>query len=267
MKQKTVRFATYNVHKCRGMDGRVRPRRIVGVLEEIDADIIGLQEVLCISSGRSSLHQADYIAGALGLDYCFGETRKLNGGIYGNVILSRFPIITGRNYDISVPGRVSRGCLRADIDIDDHLAHIFNVHLGTGYMERRRQAVRLVDSEILHNDELEGVRVMLGDFNEWTRGLTTRALSSRLHAVNVRRYAASGRTFRKTFPGILPIFGLDNIFFDPEVMLSSFRVWKSKLSLIASDHLPVVADFRWERGSNQDICPGQADRSAEVRSA
>jgi len=40
------RVATYNIHKGRGLDGRVRIERIAGVLEEIGADIVALQEVI-----------------------------------------------------------------------------------------------------------------------------------------------------------------------------------------------------------------------------
>lgn len=40
------RVATYNIHKCRGMDWRVRPDRIAAVLREVNADIVALQEVL-----------------------------------------------------------------------------------------------------------------------------------------------------------------------------------------------------------------------------
>ena len=40
------RVATYNIHKCKGLDQRVKPDRIVEVLREIDADIVALQEVL-----------------------------------------------------------------------------------------------------------------------------------------------------------------------------------------------------------------------------
>ena len=40
------RIATYNVHRCRGMDRRVLPRRIAEVLRQLQADVIALQEVL-----------------------------------------------------------------------------------------------------------------------------------------------------------------------------------------------------------------------------
>ena len=42
----TLRIATYNIHRCRGLDGRTRPERIAAVLESIDADIVALQEVV-----------------------------------------------------------------------------------------------------------------------------------------------------------------------------------------------------------------------------
>ena len=42
----SIRIATYNIHRCRGMDRRVEPARIIEVLRDIDADVIALQEVI-----------------------------------------------------------------------------------------------------------------------------------------------------------------------------------------------------------------------------
>jgi len=41
-----LRIATYNIHRCRGLDGRTRPARIIAVLSSIDADVVALQEVV-----------------------------------------------------------------------------------------------------------------------------------------------------------------------------------------------------------------------------
>ncbi|MBO0800065.1 MAG: endonuclease/exonuclease/phosphatase family protein, partial [Blastocatellia bacterium] len=129
---KTVRAVTYNIHKCRGMDRRVRPERIVEVLREIDADIVALQEVLWVHGAENRNDQAHFIARELELDFRLGENRKLHGGAYGNVILSRFPMSEARNHDISVSGREQRGCLRVDIDLPGkQRLHVYNVHLGT----------------------------------------------------------------------------------------------------------------------------------------
>ncbi|MCA1555366.1 MAG: endonuclease/exonuclease/phosphatase family protein, partial [Acidobacteria bacterium] len=136
-----LRIVTYNVHKCRGLDRRVRPARIASVLREIDADVIALQEVLSIGGEAArEMNQARFIAEELGYDYCIGENRRLSGGAYGNVILSRLPWRHVHNYDITWRGRERRGCLRVDIETGNgggaagNLLHLFNVHLGTAYI-------------------------------------------------------------------------------------------------------------------------------------
>ncbi|HEY0386498.1 MAG TPA: endonuclease/exonuclease/phosphatase family protein, partial [Pyrinomonadaceae bacterium] len=123
-----LRVVTYNVHKCRGMDRRVRAGRIAMVLGETKADIIALQEVLSIEGRERERHQARFLAEELGMHYRLGENRRLDGGAYGNVILSRWPLSAAHNYDITWRERERRGCLRADVQTEDgRLLHVFNV--------------------------------------------------------------------------------------------------------------------------------------------
>ena len=186
-----VRVATYNLHKCRGLDGRVRPGRIVKVLSEINADIVALQEVVCVEGKAREDHQARYIAEELGYHVELGENRQHKGGAYGNVLLSRFPIYHARNYDISIRGRERRGCLRADVRLEDGgWLHIFNLHLGTSFFERRKQARKLFGQQILTDRELPGNKIILGDFNEWTRGLASRLLDLHFRAPVAARVLA-----------------------------------------------------------------------------
>jgi endonuclease/exonuclease/phosphatase family metal-dependent hydrolase len=239
-----VRVATYNVHKCQGLDRRVRPERIVEVLRDIDADIVALQEVVSHEGGPPEADQTRFIAEGLGMNYCVGETRKHKGGAYGNVVLSRFLMRATYNYDISVRGREERGCLRADIEIEGAgILHIFNVHMGTAFLERRSQVRRLLDAAILHNEELHGARIMLGDFNEWTRGLTTRLLASHMKSADIANHLRRA----KTYPGVLPFLHLDHIYFDDTLEMEKLILHRSRKALIASDHLPLVADFRLHR--------------------
>ena len=237
-KIKRFRVVTYNVHKCRGLDRRVRPGRIVDVLQEIGADVIALQEVVSVEGKAHEENQADFIAAALGLDYRLGETRRLNGGAYGNVILSRLPIISTCNYDLSQPGREERGCLRADLQVGaDLILHFYNIHLGTAYLERRRQARQLLDGDILNGHG--GTRIVLGDFNEWTRGLTSKLLSRHFECVDARLHLGRSRTY----PGVIPFLHLDHVYFDASLRLEGAALHRSRTALIASDHLPIVADF------------------------
>lgn len=235
-----LRFVTYNIHKCRGLDARVRPGRIANVLKEVNADVIALQEVVNIEGARREKHQAEFLSKELELFFSIGKNKSLNGGAYGNVTLSRFPILRSRHYDISVPRREPRGCLRVDIATEKkQLLHIFNVHLGTGLLERRKQAARLVDDGILLNRELSGIRIVLGDFNEWTRGTTTRLLAANFQSVRIEK----DLPFLKTYPGFFPFLHLDHIYFQKELHLDSLRIHKSRTALLASDHLPIIADF------------------------
>ncbi|MDQ3756140.1 MAG: endonuclease/exonuclease/phosphatase family protein, partial [Acidobacteriota bacterium] len=175
-------------------------------------------------------------------EYHVGENRRLRGGAYGNVILTRLGVREARNYDITWRWCERRGCLRADVQADDGraLLHVFNVHLGTAFIERRHQARQLVSEEILNDAHLSGPRIVLGDFNEWTRGLASRLLSEQLHSVDVRTHLNRARTY----PGALPLVHLDHIYYDPALELVSLRLHKTPASLVASDHLPLVADFR-----------------------
>jgi len=240
-----LRIVTYNVHKCQGLDRRVRPGRIASVLRELDADVIALQEVVSLAGGERETDQARFIADELGYEYCLGENRKHAGGAYGNAVLSRLPWSCVQNYDISWRRREPRGALRVDVRATDdggaeRTLHLFNVHLGTAFIERRHQARQLVGEGILRSAELAGPRVVLGDFNEWTKGLATRLLSEHLESADVRAHLSSPRTY----PGPLPLLHLDHIYFDPPLELSRLSLHKSRTALVASDHLPLVADFR-----------------------
>ncbi|MGH6904762.1 MAG: endonuclease/exonuclease/phosphatase family protein, partial [Geminicoccaceae bacterium] len=86
-----IRVATYNVHGCRGRDGRRDVARIARVLGEIRADVVGLQEVES-RHGRSDVDQAERLAGALGMACVEGPLLRAERGWYGNALLSRLKV-------------------------------------------------------------------------------------------------------------------------------------------------------------------------------
>lgn len=236
----TIRVATYNIHKCVGIDRRYSPERVADVLAELDADVVGLQEVVCHSDRGHREHQAEFLAQRLGMHFCFGENRKHYGGDYGNVTLSRFPITSFRNYDISVVRREPRGCLRSEIEVSpDRKIHFMNLHLGTSFFERRQQVKILLAAQVLDDPSLDGHRIVAGDFNEWTSGLTTRLFKREFRSVDPKLHLGTARTF----PGIAPILHLDHIYFDTTFRLLRAKLHRSRTALFASDHLPIVADL------------------------
>lgn len=236
----SLRIATYNIHKCRGMDRRVSPERIAAVIRELKVDVIALQEVL----REDKRDQYRILTELTGFKYsCFGENRKHRGAAYGNAVLSRFPIQHWKNYDITATRREARGLLRADIRFGGTLLHVLNIHMGTGLLERRRQVRLLLQEEVLHSQDLFGRRILLGDFNEWTQGLATKILSSHFRSAEWTGRAPGQTKRKRSYPGVLPILHLDHVYYDEALMLKTFRLHRSRAALIASDHLPLVACF------------------------
>lgn len=251
-----LRIATYNIHKCRGLDMKFAPQRIISVLRDLDADVLCLQEVVNIpddsdATGSSDVDpqsspfdQAGQIARAFP-EYtsAFGENRPFRHGMYGNMTLTRLPLRRWRNFDVSRRGRERRGILETELEAPDGTTiHVFNVHLGTGHMERRYQGRLLVHGRILSRPDVRGPRLVIGDFNEWTRGLTTRLLRKRFQTFRPR-YA--GR-FSRTYPGVLPVLSLDHCYYESPLHLEATELWRTRTALLASDHLPLIAVFRLE---------------------
>jgi len=234
-----LRVATYNIHKARGMDGRVRVQRIARVLAAIEADVVALQEVVSHARGFPEDDQAGYLAEHLGFRYATGETRKHRGGSYGNVTLSRWKFDLVQHVDLSEAGREPRGALRTDIRFGQRPLHVFNVHLGTSHRERRAQAVRLMDEKLLRAIDISGPRIILGDFNEWTHGLVSRTLANEFHLTDLRNHLSR----RRSYPGLLPLLHLDHMYFDHQLQIRHAHFSRTQLSLLASDHLPLVADI------------------------
>src|SRR5215475_12295051 len=117
-RQVTLRVATYNVHKCRGFDGKISPARIITVIQELKADILCLQEVVNAPEGQSLFDQArEIVRGMPEYEWCFGANRPLRGGTYGNMTLTRLPLRSWRNHDLSRQGREERGVLQSDLEL------------------------------------------------------------------------------------------------------------------------------------------------------
>jgi endonuclease/exonuclease/phosphatase family metal-dependent hydrolase len=244
-----IRVASYNIHKCRGLDRRTDPERIAKIIAELDADVVALQEILDVRDGRLELDQARRIAAALGTyHHCFGENRPLYGGRYGNMTLSRFPVRVCRNYDLTWRHRERRGCLRTDLLLPGNTPlHLFNVHLGTSFVERRHQARMLLSDDMLSKKPWEGPRIVVGDFNEWTRGLASRLMGEVFEAAKPKTLLRHGRTY----PGVFPVLHLDHFYYEKHLLLRSFRVHRTRRALVASDHLPLLAEFEFADPANE----------------
>jgi endonuclease/exonuclease/phosphatase family metal-dependent hydrolase len=223
---------SYNVHRCIGNDGRADAPRVARIINELAVDIAGLQEVDSRPGEHHHSAQMDFLAEATGLEAIAGPTIQDGDFFYGNVLLTRHPVLAVRRVSLSVPGREPRGLLDVDIDVGGHTVQILVTHFGLRHYERRYQAEKLVESLAAHHAALT---LVLGDINEWwPYGAALRRL---------RKVLGSAPVFR-TFPSWWPLLPLDRIWARPASALQDLRVHATALTRCASDHLPLVAEVR-----------------------
>ncbi len=220
-----IRIASYNVHKCVGLDGRRRPGRIIEVLNSLAADIVVLQE----ADRRLGERPAAIPARLIEEETDFRNLEISNSGPsigwHGNAILVRKTMSASSVEQIELPGTEPRGALGVRVAG----LHLIATHLGLLRSDRRAQLTAIRD----HLNGATTPAVILGDFNEWTR---SRGLEPLAEMFNVH---SPGRSFHAA----RPIAALDRIATSNGLELRGAGVVESRIAKVASDHLPIWADI------------------------
>lgn len=238
------RILSYNIHRAIGVDRRFRPERIVKIIANYDADIVLLQEVDEGAPRSRELDLAKELAIELGFPYrAVGHNVTLRKGRYGNATLSRFPILSERNIDLTIDLWKRRGCQHTAIALEgrhDRRLDVFNLHLGLSAGQRARQIELLARSSEMTALSPSAACLVGGDFNDW-RSLLVPFLTQGMNFRSATD-SATGRPLL-TYPSFFPRGPLDRIYFRGPLVLDSAYRCRQRLSRVASDHLPIVADF------------------------
>ena len=231
-----LRVATWNIHGGIGRDGRYDASRILGVLQQLGADIIALQEVASLAVHNGLLGE---LRTRLGLHVVGARTLTRRQSEYGNALLSRFALKQNTSIALTVGAHEPRNAIDARLDVDGRELRVVTTHLGLRPAERRIQVQKILRA-IDQGPDVP--TVMMGDVNEWY--LWGRPLRW-LHA----RFGTSPSP--PTFPASHPLFALDRIWTHPAALLHDVTAHRSALAREASDHLPVVGDVEWAAASSQ----------------
>lgn len=223
--------ATWNVHGCVGQDGRFDPERTATVIRRLDADLLALQEVDSRHRLSRGLDTFSFLTQVTERFAFKAVAIDGDSGHYGQMLLSRWPMLWARSHDISVPGREPRRVIDAEAEMPGGRLRMLATHLGLSPAERRSQVTQI--KGILASSP-QGATVLLGDFNEpRRRGPAHRALALDLNPA--RPWA--------TFPARLPMLALDRIWCRAPLVVA--RSWALRGVGHASDHLPLVAELSW----------------------
>jgi endonuclease/exonuclease/phosphatase family metal-dependent hydrolase len=241
-----LRVITYNIHRAIGVDRRFRPERVAQVLEHYGADVVLLQEVDEGVPRSRELNLAKELAGAAGYPhFALGHNVSLRKGRYGNATLSRFPIVRERNIELSVAQSwIRRGCQHTSIHLGDVYPslEVFNLHLGLSARERQHQIELLSRSQEFSGMDEATPMLVGGDFNDW-RSLLWPTFTNGFGFRCATDSKTGLRGALATYPSFSPQGGLDRIYYRGPIRLLSTRRCRLQVSRVASDHLPVIAEF------------------------
>lgn len=231
-----LKVFSYNIHK--GFSPALKKftlHRIRDAIRHAHPDLVFLQEVQGLTKkGRS---QFEYLSEELWPHFSYGKNAIYFGGHHGNAILSKFPISSWDNIDISQNRFERRGLLHVTVELPSNLKiHGFCTHLNLLEGDRAKQIKQIVDhiqGRVTDNAPI----LFAGDFNDW-RELVSSNLQSGLGLKEVFN-ETQGRSAR-TFPSVLPFFRLDRIYYRG-FGLQSVKEYFGQPWTQLSDHLPLQA--------------------------
>jgi endonuclease/exonuclease/phosphatase family metal-dependent hydrolase len=242
-----LRVVTLNIHKgLSQFNRRVVIHELREGLRQLQPDLVFLQEVQGLNERHALRYaswpgqaQHEFLAGEE-LQHVYGRNRVHQYGHYGNALLSRYPILSHENQDISDHRFERRGMLHTVVKVPGwkRNLHCLCVHLSLHERGRRRQldamAARL--EAVVERDQ---PAIIAGDFNDW-RVRASAILEKKLGMTEVS-VAARGRHSR-TFPSLLPVLQLDRIYVRGFRVASS-RVHRGPPWSLLSDHLALSAEL------------------------
>jgi endonuclease/exonuclease/phosphatase family metal-dependent hydrolase len=236
-----IRVLTLNARQGFGAGGRHKALlRIRDALRASQADLVFLQEVGAVAGAGPSMQQYEVLADGVWSQHAYGRNAVKTGGHHGNALLSRYPIESWRNVDVSVGLAEPRGLLHAVIDLTGGRGslHAICLHLALRESHRRWQVGRLLEF-VAHELPRDAPLIVAGDFNDWRE----RAHRRLVHDGGLQEVhsSAAGRPAR-TFPARAPWLRLDRIYvrnLAHRPVKVRARDWRT-----LSDHMPLAAELR-----------------------
>jgi len=240
------RIMTYNVHSCRGVDGRLDVARVAAVIAQSRPDIVALQELDVHRPRTGRVDQAHAIAERLGMHFHFNAALTVEEERYGDAVLTGLPMRLVKSAPLPNLPRVrvrgrgleDRGAVWVEIEVDGRTLQVINTHLGLVPPEQKVQSEALIGPDWL--GAAPRPLILLGDFNATPRYAAYKRFGALLGDARRR---APGRPGAPTFPSRLPMLRIDHVFVSEGVEVDGLHAPDTALGKVASDHLPLVVDF------------------------
>ena len=227
MKRERFRLATFNVHHCRGRDGRLDVERTARVMQLLGADIIGLQELDRNDARSDHTDQPAALAEQTGYRMAFHPTLAIEEGEYGIALASREGLDTTAEF---LPRRDDEEP-RVVVHTSWRGLAILTTHLSRDPLARASQ----IEALAALVSKTETPVAVVGDLNERRRGLGP------LRKTGLMPESRELPSLRN-LPGAVT-GAIDHVLVGPEMTILRTR----RIATTASDHRPLVVDVEIRR--------------------
>ncbi len=230
----SLKVMTFNIHSAINWYGKFDVEALVHFIEDVKPDIVGLQEV---DAGWSSLTSFEDIQAKLGerlhMDYAFSASRERNNGFFGNLILSKYPIV--QQWTVVMPGNLEpRSFALVQFEIKEQRINFLTTHLGLSVSDRLGQVATILGFV----DRIAGPLIITGDFNGNDNDPAVAELKKYLSDLQSMSDFKDSGTFRSKDGKVYPGSKMDYILTSPEFGLSTLEVGVDNF---VSDHVPLIA--------------------------
>ncbi|MHC4985437.1 MAG: endonuclease/exonuclease/phosphatase family protein [Planctomycetota bacterium] len=226
---------TYNVLKGTPVD------ETIAALADLEADIICLQEVDRGTARSGGVDQSAALAAALAEHAVYEPSFAEDGGEFGVMILSRYPLSDVQQLNFNTSRVIG---VAATAWVGESPVRVYAVHLSATHRpsishamltsaERRAEATRL--AELLAAEDPLLPVILAGDLNSFV-GTAEYDLFAAQLADAALRVNANG----PSFPAAAPAMRLDYVF-----VSDAFTPISGVTRRGASDHLMVIVDLDW----------------------
>ena len=233
-----LRVATYNIHRCRGMDRRVIPSRIAEVLREIGRRRRRAAGGRRRRAGRGGTSRGDRRGARHGVGDGVGATspqpsvRQRRAQPLPDRAAHPVRPVVADVRAARVPARRSRPRRRRGSSTSTTCTSA----LPCSNAATRRHA----SASFVHDRRVTGPKIILGDFNEWMRGLATKTLSSLFESIDSAPTCAAAGPIPASSPSSISITSTTRA----RWTCAAVELPRTRKALMASDHLPLVANLR-----------------------
>jgi endonuclease/exonuclease/phosphatase family metal-dependent hydrolase len=229
-----LRVLSYNIHHAEGVDRKLDVERIAGVILSTKPDVVALQEVDQKVKRTGSVDQPAELARLTEMNVVFGANIELQGGDYGNAVLSRFPITRYKNHLLpSIDDSEQRGVIEAEITLPNSNQSL--LLLATHLDHRADECERLASARFINEliaRQPQHPALLVGDLNATPESETLQRFETKWTRANEKLMA--------TVPVNQPTKQIDFILHRP---VNRWKVVEVKVldEAVASDHRAIFA--------------------------